>query len=213
MFALFSTALAFEKYSFCPGSGATEHTMAQGSLYFQSTCAEVSEEIIARAQMQDGWEDPHNHGHYKLLANNMQTTGVIETWRRTGNNEYVDKQTFKFEAAGSGCMMYMCSESQGQSNNDQGTNMCNMFDLFCNSAERNGNTGISCKPIKNDLQYNDGNVYYAFTCGRFHGDGRYSSHRCQNTLDTCLRVSTLEEAGGKYISPALDRILKSIAQN
>merc|ERR1712080_13041 len=99
----------------------------------------------------------------------------------------------------------MCSESQGQSDNDQGTNMCNMFDLFCNSEESNDRTGISCKPIKNDLKYDDSVVYNAFTCGRFHGDGRYSSHRCQNTLDTCLRVSTLEEEdGGKYISPALD---------
>merc|ERR1719433_1357842 len=135
--------------------------------------------------MENGWKDPHNRGRYTLLA---AEGNMIKIKRRTGNNRYTDVQTFSLMANGSGCKVNACSESQGNSNNDAGTNMCDMGNLFCNSSTRNGNNGVACKPIKTDLQYT---VPY-LECGRYRGDGRYRQHNCQNYENTCLRQPSME---------------------
>merc|ERR1719159_2387357 len=144
-------------------------------------------EISARAgATADGvnWVDPHNRGHYSILA----TEGnLLKVKRRTGNNEYTDVQTFSMEATSSGgCTVNACSVSQGNSNNDGGTNMCDMMDLFCNSSEKNTNTGVTCTPVKTNLAYT---VKY-LECGRYEEDGQYRQHQCQNYEDTCLRTPT-----------------------
>merc|ERR1712151_1423988 len=62
-----------------------------------------------------------------------------------------------------------------------------MFDLFCNSGEMNPKTGVSCKPIMNDLQYK----ITEMDCGRYVGP-TYLAHKCEPTQATCLKVAALE---------------------
>jgi len=172
------------EYSTCPGAAYAAfniHTMAQMQVNFQNSCAEVAGEIEARAgaaASNGNWQDPHNGGHYQLLSSNSND---IETSRTTRNGEYTDKQTFSLQANGSGCTAYMCSASQGTSANDGGTNLCDMYNLFCNSSETNSKTGVSCKPIKTNLQY----TIASEECGRYVGT-MYMGHTCQQANPTCL---------------------------
>lgn len=82
------------------------------------------------------------------------------------------------------CMVTACSESQGPnaSNNDGGTNECNMVNLFCNSDSKNPNKNIACAPIKTDLDYD---ITY-MECGRYTANGAYLQHDCQEFATTCL---------------------------
>jgi len=176
----------FQLFATCSGSGARQHTMAQSTIQFANSCADVSAEMQARANGENGWKDPHNRGNYQVLA----TEGnMIKMKRRTGNNRYTDVITMALTANGSGCSVNSCSVSQGNSNNDAGTNMCNMSNLYCNSSEKNPQNGVACKKVKTDLQYT---VSYQ-ECGRYRGDGRYRQHTCQNLAETCLRQASLEE--------------------
>jgi hypothetical protein len=172
------------KYQSCPGAAYAVfniHTMAQMQVNFQNSCAEVAGEIEARAGADASdvnWQDPHNGGHYQLISSNAND---IETSRTTRNGVFTDKQTFALQANGSGCTAYMCSESQGTSANDGGTNLCDMYNLFCNSSEKNTKTGIACKPIKTNLQY----TIASEECGRYVGQN-YMGHQCQAANPTCL---------------------------
>jgi len=170
------------KYQTCPGAAYAVfniHTMAQMQVTFTNSCAEVAGEIEARAGMTNGWEDPHNGGTYRLLS---ATASNIETSRTTRNRVFTDKQTFALEdSASGGCTAYMCSESQGTSANDGGTNLCDMYNLFCNSSETNPKTGVSCKPVKTNLQY----TINSEECGRYVGED-YMGHQCQQANPTCL---------------------------
>merc|ERR1719436_789323 len=141
-------------------------------------------EISARAGATadgNGWVDPHNRGHYKILA----TEGnLLKVQRYTGNDEYTDVQTFSMEAtAAGGCNVNACSVSQGNSNNDGGTNMCDMGNLFCNTSVKNPENGVACKDVKTNLSYT---IPY-MECGRYTNDGQYRQHTCQDFATTCLR--------------------------
>merc|ERR1719464_749797 len=121
---------SFDLFSTCPGSTEPDHTMAEMTVDFTNSCAEVAAEIQARAGATangDGWQDPHNRGHYKILS---ATSSLIKTQRWTGPYQYRDVQTFTLTASGTGCKVAACSVSQGNSNNDGGTNMCDMANLF-----------------------------------------------------------------------------------
>jgi hypothetical protein len=177
------------KYRSCPGSEYSVfniHTMAQMQVDFTNSCAEVAGEIEARAGMANGWQDPHNGGHYALLSANAD---MIETKRTTKRGRYTDKQTFSLQANGSGCTAYMCSESQGTSANDGGTNLCDMYDLFCNTSEKNPQTGVTCKPVKTNLQY----TINSEECGRYVGN-TYLGHQCQQANPTCLKTATMRNS-------------------
>jgi len=180
-------AVSLGKYQTCPGAAhaaANIHTMAQMQVTFQNSCADVAAEVEARGQMEDGWTDPHNGGDYKVLA---ATADLITLSRTTGNGEYTDKQTFALSPSGmSGCTANICSESQGTSANDGGTNLCDMFNLFCNSSEKNPQNGVACKPIKTDLKY----TIDSEECGRYVFGNIYAGHQCQNALTTCLKVES-----------------------
>jgi len=178
-------AVSLGQYNTCPGNHAFAniHTTAQMQVTFQNSCAEVAAEVEARGEMQDGWTDPHNGGTYKVLA---ATSNLISLSRTTGNGEYTDKQTFALSASGSGCVANICSESQGTSANDGGTNLCDMFNLFCNSSEKNPENGVACKPVKTDLSY----TINSEECGRFVYMNIYAGHQCQNALTTCLKVES-----------------------
>lgn len=120
---------------------------------FTNSCAEVAEEIKARASsIADGvaWVDPHNKGTYSLLKSTGSS--FIETQRVTANKVFTDKQDFTLTPSSTGgCDVTGCSESQGVSAADNGTNFCDMFDLFCNASDCYD--GNCCKVLKNNLTY------------------------------------------------------------
>jgi len=174
----------FQLMSTCAPSGATQHTMAQMTVEFDDSCDTVAAEVQARASSQDGWTDPHNEGNYSVLSADANN---IKIKRRTGNNKYTDVITFALAAKGTGCTANVCSVSQGNSNNDAGTNLCNMENLFCNEMTKNYENGVGCKSLTNDLSYT---TSYQ-ECGRYRGNGSYREHDCQNFVDTCLKDQPL----------------------
>jgi len=187
------------KFATCPGAKfaiGNIHTMAQMKATFQNSCDEVATEIKARAQQQSGWVDPHNAGHYKLYNVNGN---MITTTRQDKNRIFTDAQTFSLQDSNGGCVATICSESQGTSANDAGTNMCNMFNLFCNSGEMNPQTGVHCKPIQNDLQYQVNEM----DCGRYVGTS-YLGHKCEPTQATCLKVNALEHQQALEVSAPVE---------
>jgi hypothetical protein len=146
--ALVSSVLA------CPGSGSPLlHAGAKLTATFTNSCADVAEEIKMRASsMADGtdWTDPHNKGQYSLLKSTGDSYVLIQ--RTTANNVFTDKSDFTLTATSSGgCKVEGCSESQGISAADNGTNFCDMWSLFCNSQDCEG--GNCCKTLKNELDY------------------------------------------------------------
>merc|ERR1719499_58518 len=175
----------FQLYSICPPAkyaAFNVHTMAQMEVDFQNSCAEVAGEIEARANGENGWVDPHNDGHYKLVSS---TANLIETSRQTHYYKYTDDQAFSMTPNGSGgCTVKMCSVSQGTSADSGGTDMCDMYDLFCNSSEKNEENGVSCKPVKTDLQY----TINSEQCGNYFGTG-YVGHQCYQANPTCLKTN------------------------
>jgi len=177
-------------YQTCPGAAdavANIHTVAQMQVTFTNSCADVAGEVQARAGMANGWTDPHNGGHYAVLAAN---SNMITTKRTTRGGKYTDKQTFALTAnAAGGCVANICSESQGTSANDGGTNLCDMYNLFCNSSETNSQTGVSCKPVKTNLQY----TIKTEECGRYVGP-QYLGHQCQAANPTCLKTKTMRNS-------------------
>merc|ERR1719362_2584210 len=128
---------SFREFNTCSGSGARGHTMAELTVDFTNSCSDVMTEIQARAGSAangGSWVDPHNRGHYSVIA----TEGnLIKVQRYTKKYKYKDVITFALETSGSGCKVNACSVSQGNSNDDGGTNMCNMGDLFCNNSVKN----------------------------------------------------------------------------
>jgi len=179
---------SFNLFSTCANSQARAHTMAEMTVDFTNSCSDVMAEISARAgSAANGgtWVDPHNKGHYSVLA----TEGnLIKVQRYTARYKYKDLITFSLAENGTGCKVNACSVSQGNSNNDGGTNMCNMGDLFCNSSVKNTENGAACKDVKYNLQYT---VPY-LNCGRYDGGGQYLQHNCQDFTQACLKNSALE---------------------
>jgi len=182
----------FQLQSQCAKSGATQHTMAQMTASFTNSCKEVSAEVMARAQGTDGWTDPHNDGNYQMMATN---NNLIKIKRRTGNNKYTDVITFDLQDDGSGCTANICSVSQGNSNNDAGTNMCNMQNLICNSSVKNYEDGVGCKSVTQDLDYD---ISY-MECGRYTVINQYREHDCQDFAETCLKNPSEKSEGFKIL--------------
>jgi len=159
---------------------------------FTNSCAEVAEEIKARASAAPTmWQDPHNHGTYSLEE---ATSDYILTKRVTKNKVFTDKQDFKLTAKGTGCSVEACSESQGLSAADGGTNFCDMFDLFCNKTDcANGNC---CTVLKNNLSYTieSKECYpFFFNCPK----------NKAAELNTCLKMPSSEEELAEYQANAI----------
>jgi len=170
-------------FATCPSSQHRDHTLAQMTVDFTSSCEEVYTEIQARANgVSNGtWQDPHNRGHYKVDA---VEGNMIKVQRWTQNYRYEDLQTFSLVESGTGgCKMNACSVSQPNSNNSGGTDMCDMQNLFCNKSTKNSQNGVSCTPVKYNLAYS---IKY-LQCGRFAGNGEYLQHKCQDFAQTCLK--------------------------
>lgn len=181
----FGSAYAYGQFQTCPRAAyavGNIHTGAQMTVSFTSSCADVAEEVTARANMENGWQDPHNRGKYKYLSNE---DNIITTTRTTGNGQYTDKQTFYLTDNGTGCNAQICSESQGTSADDGGTNICDMFDLFCNSETSNPENGVKCVSIKHNLSYTVDNEECVNWFGEF-----MTTHQCQNAETTCLKVQS-----------------------
>jgi hypothetical protein len=117
-------------------------------------CHVVQEEMVARFQGENQWKDPHNEGTYTLLDDDdttSTTTEIIQGSRRTGGDgKYTDLFDFAlFTQSETGdCMVKACSESQVFSILDFSTNYCNLFGLYCNSAD-------GCPVVKHELEYNE----------------------------------------------------------
>merc|ERR1712207_32271 len=81
---------SFNLFSTCPNSQARAHTMAEMTVDFTNSCSDVMAEISARAgSAANGgtWVDPHNKGHYSVLA----TEGnLIKVQRYTARYKYKD---------------------------------------------------------------------------------------------------------------------------
>lgn len=56
--------------------------------------------MIARANGENSWSDPHNGGTYTFTST---TSTDIAGQRVTGDAKYTDKFDFHFEADGTGC--------------------------------------------------------------------------------------------------------------
>merc|ERR1712003_109371 len=138
-------------------------------------------------------------GHYSVIA----TEGnLLRVQRYTKKYRYKDEITFALTANGSGCKVNACSVSQGNSNDDGGTNMCNMGDLFCNNSVKNNQNGASCKSVKYNLSY----TVPMLNCGRYDGGGQYLQHNCQDFTTTCLKNSALK-APLPEAAPKLEQIV------
>lgn len=161
----------------CPGSPSPIHAWSKMNVEFTNSCSEVAAEIEARSSApMTMWQDPHNHGTYSLLKSE---TNYVETKRVTGNKEFTDKQDFTLTPSGTGCSVVACSESQGLSAADKGTNFCDMFDLFCNKEDCSG--GNCCTVLKYDLDYKILNK----ECGPFFFNNPGSR---AEELNTCLKM-------------------------
>jgi len=168
----------------CPGSHSPIHAGAKIDIEFSNSCAEVAEEIKMRAQAPaTQWQDPHNHGTYTLEKAEGNT--YIKVKRVTKNKVFTDRSDFTLTDNGSGgCSVKGCSESQGISAADSGTNFCDMYSLFCNKQDCSG--GTCCKVLKNDLKYtiSKKSCYpFFFNC----------PGNTQNQRDTCLKMPSTEE--------------------
>ena len=88
----------------------------------------------------NGWYDHHNKGTYtqQIYGGDVSDSCLI------GDGKYTDHMTFTLTAAGSGCKIEACSQSQVSSSGDQGTNYCNTKLLFCGSAD-------GCKVANSDF--------------------------------------------------------------
>jgi hypothetical protein len=137
--AAFAAIAALASAQDCPGSPAGNYAWYKLTVTADASCADAKAELLARVSgNQEGtWKDPHDGGNgggqYSLLE---ESGMVVKTSRRSDNGNYVDHQLFTLSDAGSGkCQIASCSESQGSSMGDQSTNMCNLRNLFCGSAD------------------------------------------------------------------------------
>jgi hypothetical protein len=115
----------------------------------RTRCDAVREEILARLQGENQWKDPHNEGTYTLLEGSAAAAGEIQGSRRTGDGKYTDLFDFTFTESETGdCVVKACSESQVFSILDFSTNYCNLFALYCNSAD-------ACPVVHHELEYKE----------------------------------------------------------
>jgi len=129
----------------CPGSDAWIHAKCSMEVTFQESCNTVMTEMVARANGDSGWVDPHNGGTYSFTST---TPTDISGTRTTGDGKYTDKYDFSFEDSNGGCKVSACSESQVNSVLDYSTNYCNLHSLYCSSAD-------GCPTVGGDLTYTE----------------------------------------------------------
>merc|ERR1712176_528463 len=170
----------FRTFSTCAPSRVGDYTMSEMTVDFTNSCADVKAEVLARAGSAangGSWVDPHNKGHYTVLE---AEGSVLKIQRYTERYKYRNVIPLAMtDTAAGGCTMNGCSTSMGNSNNDGGTNKCN-------------------------LEYT---VPY-LNCGRFDGNGnQYLQHNCQEFTTTCLKNPTTSalEAPMPEQAPALER--------
>jgi len=159
-------ALTTATVSACPGSSAFFHAKCEMEASFTDSCETVQTEMIARANGENGWVDPHNGGTYSFTST---TSTDIAGTRTTGDGKYTDKYDFHFEADGSGCKVSACSESQVNSVLDYSTNYCNLHSLYCSSAD-------GCPSAGTDLTYKE------------------SFNSCSQHDDVCVATQTETES-------------------
>ncbi|GMH61746.1 hypothetical protein TL16_g03325 [Triparma laevis f. inornata] len=146
----------------CPGSPAWMHAKCEMEASFTDSCETVQTEMIARANGENSWSDPHNGGTYTFTST---TSTDIAGQRVTGDAKYTDKFDFHFEADGTGCKVSACSESQVNSLLDYSTNYCNLHSLYCSSDD-------GCPTAGTDLTYKE------------------SFNSCKQHDDVCVASST-----------------------
>ena len=131
--------------SSCPGSPVNKHAACSVSIQFKNSCADVQAEISARiAKNMDRKSHP---GQYKeILDAGSCTKGSRTTGSGAQPGPYTDIFGFAFQQAGNSCSVHACSESQVRSLCDYSTNFCNLFNLFCSSAD-------GCAHALHDLSY------------------------------------------------------------
>lgn len=154
-YALLTIASAVNIHA-CPGSPASFHASCEMTISFPNTsCKNVANEIVSRAQGNKGWKDPHNNGQYQITQKNVNK---IEGSRLTGDKLYTDLFDFEMKNNGSGgCNVTACSESQVNSILDFSTNYCNLRMLYCNSSD-------GCKTVGKDMEYTEN--FDWFTCSQ-----------------------------------------------
>merc|ERR1719384_2727717 len=109
----------------------------------------------ARANMQDGWKDPHNNGKYDIAKDS--TSAVLAVDHYGGNfPHFHDKVNLVFDnrrrllgEKATGCTVYACSDSQGISAADSSTNYCNIRNLYANESQDH------VKPVHTNLNYKE----------------------------------------------------------
>mmetsp|Transcript_64878 Transcript_64878/g.130408 ORF Transcript_64878/g.130408 Transcript_64878/m.130408 type:complete len:181 (-) Transcript_64878:265-807(-) len=146
----------------CPGSKALIHAKARVRLRVLASCSDAMAEMKARVNGQyDLWHDPHNNGTYRLLRSDPSG---LEFSRVTGNKKYTDLLTFTFRRmGGDACYVSGCSESQVFSIKDFSTNFCNLYNLYCGTAE-------GCHPVAHDLKSNEIKVWKSLGAGKDKGE-------------------------------------------
>lgn len=138
----------------CPGSAATTHAKCSMSVMFKGVdCSAMRQEIMARVEGKNGWEDPHNRGTYSTRSESPASPSSVAPLllkRLTTNKStsfkhviYTDYFNILFmpSSQAKGCEIEACSESQGHSILDFSTNYCNLHNLFC--GEQDGCTTLT----------------------------------------------------------------------
>merc|ERR1719163_2126452 len=101
----------------CPGTGAWgPHASAEVTAVADATsCADVAEEIKARASGTDGWTDPHNSGVYSVLSSSdseIETKRTSNPKTAVGGQLYTDKQIFTLTEENGSCRIEACSRAR-----------------------------------------------------------------------------------------------------
>eukprot|EP00928_Gymnodinium_smaydae_P066613 TRINITY_DN4959_c0_g2_i1.p1 TRINITY_DN4959_c0_g2~~TRINITY_DN4959_c0_g2_i1.p1 ORF type:complete len:512 (+),score=54.02 TRINITY_DN4959_c0_g2_i1:75-1610(+) len=146
----------------CPGSESWFHASLQVTASVNASCANVLNEMVARASHQNGWVDPHNGGNYSVISSSsseLRTQRTTNPLKAVGGNMYTDKQVFVLTEDGSGhCKIEGCSESQGVSLFDFSTNYCNLRHLYCGTED-------GCKPVSHDFSSTEESSSSSFFAG------------------------------------------------
>mmetsp|Transcript_164378 Transcript_164378/g.315736 ORF Transcript_164378/g.315736 Transcript_164378/m.315736 type:complete len:258 (-) Transcript_164378:31-804(-) len=113
----------------CPGSSAGMRAWHKISVQANVDCDKAKAEVKGRANGEGGWQDPAIGMSTKLLAEGDQ----IKVERKSG--AFTDHVLFSFNGTSSSCKITGCSESQGQSMADFGSNFCNSYNFMCGMEE------------------------------------------------------------------------------
>lgn len=108
----------------CPGSPQDPHAWFKISVETNVDCDRAKAEVKARAEG-DGWSERAIGMSTALLEDGEK----IRVERRS--QRFTDHVLFSFSGTSSSCTIVGCSESQGRSMSDFGSNFCNSYNLVC----------------------------------------------------------------------------------